>query len=264
MENHMKVESNTSDIPTAFLRTVFAKVHNHLKKSEGHLRSWKYLKVTVRQSPTKRHCSGYAYYNTGPITLTLARREVVFDDKVYPILTTRKIAWIFYHEVMHVYGYKHKQYSDIPKEELDALCADWPEHPPRIEKKSKPRVDHVAKRATSIDARIEQWGTKLKRAENALKKLKTQKRYYDKKLSEPRPEPKPRKAAKRRGTIWEVAKEHGCLVDQEFGVYMVYPPDALNDPEDDPFGDDHSCDSAKEARRRVMVYASLAEPSPGG
>jgi hypothetical protein len=260
MEKQMKVE-NTSGIPTPFLRTVFTRVHNHMKKSEGKLNAWGYLRVVVKQSKTKRGCSGYAYYNTGPITLTLARREVVFDEKVYPTLTTYAIAWIFYHEAMHVYGYRHKQYTDIPRKELEALIADLPEYPPKMEKKAKPKVDHVVKRAANVEARIKGWESKLKRAATALKKLKTQKSYYDKKLSEPRPEPKPRKAAKRRGTIWEVAKEHGCLVDQEFGVYMVYPPDTLKDPEDDPFEGDHSCDSAKEARRRVMIYASVASPS---
>jgi hypothetical protein len=48
----------------------------------------------------------------------------------------------------------------------------------------KKEVDHVAKRAASVDARIKKWETKLRRATTALKKLKKQKKYYDAKLAE--------------------------------------------------------------------------------
>ena len=48
----------------------------------------------------------------------------------------------------------------------------------------KKEVDHVAKRAAQVDAGIKRWDTKLKRAANALKKLKRKKRYYDKVLTE--------------------------------------------------------------------------------
>jgi len=40
-------------------------------------------------------------------------------------------------------------------------------------------VDRVAVRAARIDARIKSWERKFARAENALKKLRRQKRYYD-------------------------------------------------------------------------------------
>jgi len=44
--------------------------------------------------------------------------------------------------------------------------------------------DHVADRASRVDAGIKRWDAKLKRAANALKKLKQKKRYYDKVLTE--------------------------------------------------------------------------------
>lgn len=44
--------------------------------------------------------------------------------------------------------------------------------------------DRVADRATRVTAGIERWDAKLKRAVNALKKLKKQQRYYDKVLAE--------------------------------------------------------------------------------
>jgi len=44
--------------------------------------------------------------------------------------------------------------------------------------------DKVSLRAVRVDANIKRWEAKLKRAANALKKLKTKKRYYDKVLTE--------------------------------------------------------------------------------
>ena len=44
--------------------------------------------------------------------------------------------------------------------------------------------DHVADRAVRVDAGIKRWDAKLKRAANALKKLKKKKRYYDNVLTE--------------------------------------------------------------------------------
>jgi len=44
--------------------------------------------------------------------------------------------------------------------------------------------DHVADRAARVNAGIKRWDAKLKRAANALKKLKTKKRYYDRVLTE--------------------------------------------------------------------------------
>jgi hypothetical protein len=238
---------------------IFTLVHNHLKKSEGALRCWKRLEVTVRQGK-KTYCSGYAYYHYGPITLTLARRETELSNgTVLPNLTTRQLAWLFYHEVMHVYGYKHNQHVDISSDELDMLCAELPKHPPKAEVKEKPKVDSVVKRAASVDARIEKWEMKLKRAATALKKLRRQQRYYAKKLAEPRPEPKPRKKPAKRLNIFEFGEKHGVNVEKEdwdegYFKYIVTPKEGC-DTNADPYYGDHYVDSAKEARERVLVYA---------
>ncbi len=122
----------------------------------------------------------------------------------------------------------------------------------------KSPVDLIAKRSASIDTRIEKWEKKLRRATAALRKLKKQKRYYVKKLSEPRPEPKERKPRKRRGTIWEIAEKYGCTLDDEYGGYCVWPPEGVTE-ETDPFEGAHFCDDAKEARRRVLVYGNVID-----
>ena len=53
---------------------------------------------------------------------------------------------------------------------------------PYAEKKKE--RDPVMERAARVDAGIKRWDAKLKRAANALKKLKKKKRYYDKVLAE--------------------------------------------------------------------------------
>ncbi len=52
------------------------------------------------------------------------------------------------------------------------------------EKPKKSTRDLQAERAARVDANIKRWETKLKRANNALKKLRKKKRYYDKVLAE--------------------------------------------------------------------------------
>ena len=54
----------------------------------------------------------------------------------------------------------------------------WLDGKLKRERKPKPEVDRVALRATRIDQRIVAWERKLKRAENALKKLRRQQKYY--------------------------------------------------------------------------------------
>ena len=124
-------------------------------------------------------------------------------------------------------------------------------------KKVKPEEDLIAKRAASIDRRIVGWEKKLKRAAKALKKLSKQRKYYAKKLLEPRPEPKPRKP---RGTLAQLALLHSVEVDKrDYGGYGVWPPAGI-EVADDPFMDDHYVDTAKEARERVRVYANMTAP----
>lgn len=62
------------------------------------------------------------------------------------------------------------------------ICRRFLRDEPYVEK--KPEKDMQAERAARVDAGIERWEAKLKRAANALKKLKTKKRYYDKVLAE--------------------------------------------------------------------------------
>jgi hypothetical protein len=95
-------------------------------------------------------------------------------------LNTFKLAHIFEHELAHCRGYQHK-----------GMCAlnSWKPRPGDYAyledfkvgvqtEKPKPIINHKAVRAARVDARIELWEAKLKRAQNALKKLRRQQTYY--------------------------------------------------------------------------------------
>ena len=60
----------------------------------------------------------------------------------------------------------------------------WLEGKLKRPEKLKPPVDHKAVRAARIETRIASWQRKLKRAENALKKLRRQKAYYERQAKE--------------------------------------------------------------------------------
>lgn len=127
----------------------------------------------------------------------------------------------------------------------------------------KSPVDLIAKRSASIDTRIEKWEKKLKRATAALKKLRKQKRYYVKKLSEPRSEPKPRKKPR----TWRViAKELDIQIDTDMGMDSigVFPPESIADTDRDPYEGDHYVFDVKEARGRVLDYEHVLQGEAAG
>jgi len=56
----------------------------------------------------------------------------------------------------------------------------WLDGKLKREPKPKPEIDRVALRAARVEASIKRWESKRKRADNALKKLRRQQRYYAK------------------------------------------------------------------------------------
>lgn len=97
------------------------------------------------------------------------------------------------HSISH-YAHSRKHPNDRPHSDRQAyierdltdyaLAAGFHEGKLKRVPKPKPHKDLAADRAANIDKRIAAWETKEKRAKNALKKLRNQKRYYDKKLAE--------------------------------------------------------------------------------
>lgn len=114
----MKIVKNTSPYQTRQIRSVICAVHAHMRKLERRpAPNWKRLRVKIR-SRAWGH-SGWAYYEgkgrahgkDWDVLLSLSRQGC----------TIRQLALLTYHELMHTYGYRHRQFNDIPEQELQQL-----------------------------------------------------------------------------------------------------------------------------------------------
>lgn len=184
----MKIKNNTR-YPTRELRSIFCEVHNRIAKAEGRLRQWKGLTVEVVYSRGRRGWkkvddpdapdgwrieherqpshTGYAYLNGYYTRLRLPKGET---DR-------NSIAYIFGHELMHLYGYVHGQWVDRTawREGIDGKLVEAAPRP-------RPERDVQMERYQALLKRRADWEKKAKRAQNALKKIKPKIRYYEKTL----------------------------------------------------------------------------------
>lgn len=99
-----------------------------------------------------------------------------------------------WHEIVHsishmaalkLYGEAHgPRHAFIERELVDHVVkSGWLEGKLRRPQKAKPPVDPKAKRYAQTLAGIKRWEAKLRRAENALKKLRVKKRYYERTIA---------------------------------------------------------------------------------
>lgn len=170
----MKITRNTTPFETRDVRRVICKVHAIMTKLEARpAPNWKHLRIALRGT-TNTYVRGYAYYH--------GRGAYAWDVHLtLPAgIREQRLAWLVYHELMHTYGYKHKQYTDARDHELAAwfpedrairLAAD-------VKPKAKASVQEI--RHQRVVVKLAAWQTKQKRAANAIKKLKSQLRYYEK------------------------------------------------------------------------------------
>lgn len=129
--------------------------------------------------------SGWAAFSGARAKIRVQREEV----------SVVELIWLVRHEVYHLFDVRHEQMPDavnhrsnaafntiyerfgglIERLGLDAVLTEAP-------KVQKPKPSTDEKRVTklaSINERIERWEWKARRAENALKKLRKQRRYYE-------------------------------------------------------------------------------------
>lgn len=117
----MRIVKNTSRYETKTLRSVLCKVHAHMRKLEGRpAPNWKNLRVKIGHL-SRWGWSGYAYYGgkswkDWDVHFSLGQGQ-----------TLHCFAKAVYHELMHTYGYRHSQYSDLPDRECEML---FPENGP--------------------------------------------------------------------------------------------------------------------------------------
>jgi hypothetical protein len=146
--------------------------------------NWKRLRVAIGNSKRgKESTSGYAYYDGYNHGGVRGDRWAVFLGLPHEFLTERRVARLMYHELMHTYGYNHKQYRDPTFDELEtagfgakavAVNAVQP----------SPKIDRVKIRYLSMLRRQKQWAAKYHRARNALQKVDREIRSYKKKYAD--------------------------------------------------------------------------------
>jgi len=171
----MKITKNTSVYSTRDLKAIICRVHRYLmtleKRKAPH---WKGLEIHVRGRSRKyvtgrAFLDGCGYVDSWDVIFTIPNSE----------LPVRWFASLVYHELMHTYGYLHKQFTDISSKELTKL---YPENyilqaaPPKKKKATSPLWQ---KRYKAAQASEKRWMTKHKRAETALKKIRKKVRYYE-------------------------------------------------------------------------------------
>lgn len=168
----MKIVRNTSPYCTRDVKRVVVAVHRQMKRLEARpAPNWKNLRLCIRTRSSG--VSGWAYFHghgdhKWDVHLSLPRSG----------LSEQRLAWLAYHELMHTYGYSHRQYTDAKPEEL----AQWfPSNAPMKlkTKKSKRVVPIQDVRHARVAAQLKSWTTKAKRAETAMRKLRAKLRYYE-------------------------------------------------------------------------------------
>jgi hypothetical protein len=139
-------------------------------------------RITCRIAYTKgsgRGSSGYATYNGFNWTVRVGKD---FIDKV-------DFAGVCVHEMAHLRGLHHDRMNGKPKydrvgnyRELYAWANDFEIRLAKVAT-AKPKADVQETRYSRVLNNIKGWETKLKRAQNALKKYRQQQRYYERALA---------------------------------------------------------------------------------
>jgi hypothetical protein len=183
----MKITRNTSIYSSRDLRRVICHTHRFMVKLEGKpAPNWKRLRVVIGGRTEDGHTSGRAHYggrgwNGWDVWFTLPDRG----------MTEHRFCWLVYHELMHTYGYRHRQYTNIKPAEQSKLFPDnkplalKPPPPPKPIRAPKPTtpppppVDIVRVRYDRMKQRQRTWDAKQRRAANALEKVNREIRAYE-------------------------------------------------------------------------------------
>jgi hypothetical protein len=158
----MKIIKNTSVFDTPFIKRACVVTHTHMAKVEGRLAQWDHLSLKVEN----KRCgySGHAYYNGTYMHFSLS-----------PHLLVKQLVALAYHELMHIYGYRHRQGCDPSLKDIAIICealAIDPDTPvPQSQLKAALKRDLVEDRYQRMLARQRTWATKLSRAQKAYEKV---------------------------------------------------------------------------------------------
>lgn len=168
LENHTKYYSR--DLKRLLTLTV-----NEYKRTRF---NFKFPTVRVKciyRKTKDSFCGGYAYYNHNVVVLKLPKiKSGYYKGESFE----QNIARTFMHECDHCRGMKHGEMPDDKKRDVSFVPADIVIKEKEEPKKVKKTVDD---KVNALLARKEKWEAKLKRCQNALKKINTSIKYYEKK-----------------------------------------------------------------------------------
>lgn len=193
----MRIENET-EYQSVGMQKCLTAAHNHLAKSEGRMRQWSGVTFTVVYTRS-RGCNGYAYLGGYDSRLRVPRPKEGDDWRTG--CTVRSFIRLAWHEMLHLYEYRHSQMARRypgedevqemaeaagfrPRERLP-LYADArrklglepePEGPTEAEKYEQELRHALRKR--------KQWTTRARRAKTGLKKWRSREMYRRRKLEE--------------------------------------------------------------------------------
>jgi len=120
-------------------------------------------------------CGGYAWYNHNAVVMKLPKEKRPYEKDTFE----QRIARTFLHELDHCKGLRHGSMMADSQRNISFLPADISVEPYKEpEKKTK----EVADKVTVLLSRRKRWEGKLKRSQNAIRKINKQIKYYELKM----------------------------------------------------------------------------------
>lgn len=174
MKTKIQLENHTNYL-SRDLKKLFTLVVNEYKRTRF---NFKFNTVRVKciyRRKKDSFCGGYAYYNNNLVVMKLPKvKSGYYQTETFE----QNIARTFMHECDHCRGMKHGEMPDDKYRDVSFIPTDLIVKEKAEPKKVKKTIDD---KVNALLVRKENWEAKLKRCENALKKINTKIKYYEKK-----------------------------------------------------------------------------------
>ncbi len=164
---------NETRYDTRVLRALLTQVHNREAKIRGRLRTWAHV-LTIRIVYERRgFYTGRASYDGSRCLLRIPRGS--FEAVSF--------AAIWRHELWHLYGIGHRDYTEAAMACATSWVEGWVEpatFSEIVKTTVKPSLDERrAAKTISLAERLARWESKKRRAERAIAKIQKSLRYYE-------------------------------------------------------------------------------------
>lgn len=152
----VRITTNTSPYYTWALRRIVVQAHAYIRRFEGdNAPQWDDLEIVIRGRHKRKYMTGCAVVGGKAMRLTLP------DG-----LTARRLLWLSYHELMHCFGYRHRQFKNIPAAELEQLIPSDYEIALKQKNAANPIADVKTARVVKLLRRERLWKARLSPAKN--------------------------------------------------------------------------------------------------